>query len=163
MEEDDIFEFPPVNKSGASFISSNADVAWKQKIIEIHHKIDKSSLPDKLKDQIKDYIDQILTSAGMTNISPSQVLEFLLDWDNKMDVMKIFNSDIDTPEYHDFKRSIRMELKLQLNKSKMGWQGNHAFETHIKQDVSQTHEDRGARIGRWIGRRNKRVIEEREE
>lgn len=159
--EEDVFEYPPINENGyQNFSSSNPEVAWKQKLVEIHHLIEKVDLPEKLKNQIRFNIDQILTNAGMTYISSGQILEFLLDWDNKMHVMKIMNPDIDTPEFHDFKRSIRMELKLQLNKSKEGWQGNHAFETHVKQDIRQRHENTVEKLGRWFGRGKKRKMVE---
>ena len=73
MKEDEIdgFEFPPVGDgyNSQGFISSNPDVAWKQKLVEIHHMVDKVGLPDKLKNQVKFNIDQILTNAGMTYIS----------------------------------------------------------------------------------------------
>lgn len=164
MEND--FTIPPPDTDETSgyhqYIPNNMDLAWKQKLIEIRHNVEKTTLPVHLKEQIKSYIDGILTNSGMTNISSGQILEFLLDWDNKMHVMKIMHPDIDTPEFQDFKRSIRMELKLQLNKSKLGWQGNHAFETHVKQDLRQRHENFTERIGGWIGKRKRKMVEERD-
>lgn len=164
-DEDEEFNIPPpdMEEMGSyGYIPRNIDVAWKQKLIEIHHNVDKTDLPDHLKQQIHSYIDQILTNAGMTYISAGQVLEFLLDWDNKMHVMKIMNPNIDTPSFQDFKRSIRMELKLQLNKSKEGWQGNHAFETQVKHDIKQRQETISEKMGGWIGKRKKKVVEERQ-
>jgi len=146
-----------------NYISSSAEVAWKQNLVEVHHKIDESNLPDKLKQNIKFNIDQILTSAGMTYISMGQIYEILKDWDNKMHVMKVMNPEIDTADFQDFKRSIRMELKLQLNKSREGWQGNHAFETRIKHDIRQTQETMVEKLGRFFGRgKKKRIVEEQE-
>ena len=151
-------DLPPMNED----YTSNAIVTWKQKLVEIHHLVEKVDLPEKLKNQVRFNIDQILTNAGMTNISKGQILEFLLDWDNKMHVMKIMNPDIDTPEFHDFKRAIRMELKIQLNKSKEGWQGNHAFETHVKQDVRHRQENMVEKVGKFFGKKRSRIVEETE-
>jgi hypothetical protein len=157
---DDPDEFPFVDTRDG--VSSNAEVAWKQNLVQICHKIDEANLPEKLKSNIKFNIDQILTSAGMTNISLGQIFEILKDWDNKMHVMKVMNPEIDTADFQDFKRSIRIELKLQLNKAKDGWQGNHAFEQRIKYDVRQTQETIGQKVGKFfgIGKSKKKVIEE---
>jgi len=153
---------PPEWGEETRYISTDPNNAWKQKLIEIHHYVDKTNIPQALKDQIKLCVDQILTNAGMTNITKGQILEFLQDWDNKMHVLKVMNPEIDGPEFQDFKRSIRLELKLQLNKSKEGWQGDHAFETHIKQDLKQRHETTVQKVGRFFGRRKRKVIEESE-
>jgi len=99
----------------------------------------------------------------MTNISLGQIFEILKDWDNKMHVMKVMNPEIDTADFQDFKRSIRLELKLQLNKAKLGWQGDHAFETRVKYDVRQTQETFTEKLGKFFGRgKRKKVIEESE-
>ena len=161
VKNDDDNRYLPVDfREG---VSSDAEVAWKQNLVTVHHVIEEANLPEKLKRNIKFNIDQILTSAGMTFITLGQIFEILKDWDNKMHVMKIMNPEIDTADFQDFKRSIRMELKLQLNKSREGWQGNHAFETRVKYDVRQTQESFSERLGRFFGRgKRKKVIEESE-
>jgi len=163
VNEDNLFYRDP--RAAGSYISSSADVAWKQNLVEIHHEIEESNLPEKLQKSIKFNIDQILTSAGMTYISMGQIFEILKDWDNKMHVMKVMNPDIDTADFQDFKRSIRIELKLQLNKSREGWQGDHAFETRVKHDITQTQETIFQKMGRFFGRgkeKHRRVIEDTE-
>jgi len=162
MDEEQFSNRPPEWNEETRYLSTDPNNAWKQKLIEIHHYVDKTALPQALKDQIKMCVDQILTNAGMTNISNGQILEFLQDWDNKMHVLKIMQPEIDGVEFQDFKRSIRMELKLQLNKSKEGWQGDHAFETHVKQDLTQRNETTVQKVGRIFGRRKKKIVEESE-
>ena len=99
--------------------------------------------------------------SGMTNISMGQIFEMLKDWDLIILELKIYNSEI-ASEVAKLGSMMRFILKLKLNAAKDGWQGDHYFETHIKEDVRHKQETSVERVGRWFGKNKKRVIEERE-
>ena len=162
MEDDDFdvplpeHDYSPVD----SYIPSTEDIAFKVKLIQIIHNLEKIEIDKDLKNEIICFIDPILTSASLTNISPIQIREFLREWDLKMITIKIDYPDSVTREFFRVMRNIRIQLKLQLNMAKMGWRGDHAFETHTKAryDVRQQQEQVN-KVERWKNRFKKRTDE----
>jgi len=143
MVEESKFDFPPPEIDyGGGYVPSNENYAYKLRLIETIHDLDKMEIEDSLKYEILCFIDKIFTKASMTNIEPFQIAEFLKEWKLKMTKMKIDYPDSITPEFFRIMGNLKMEFKLDLNSAKRGWRGDHAFETHTKAryDVRQQQE-----------------------
>lgn len=136
VDDVDDYSVPPPSydfDGDGGYVPGNIDIAWKQKLIEIRHRLGKTNLDEFMVNEILSFIDNILTSAGMTNITQGQINMFLRKWDKKVHKMKIFFPGVKkNPEFYNAMENIRLELEMQLNKSRDGWQGDHAYETHTR-------------------------------
>ena len=163
MEEESFSSPPPdwTQQDNDRYLYSNQEFSWKYQVVQVKLVLDKLDVPEELRNNIEVFLNTILTMSGMTNISNGQIRELLKKWDLIMLKLKIFN-----PKFKDdvskMGSMFRFILELKLNAAKGGWQGDHYFETHIKQDLKQRNETTVQKVGRIFGKNKKRVIEERE-
>lgn len=142
MEEDDIPIIPfPIRDyaESQSYMPSEENYAFKLKLIQVIHQLEKIEISEELKNEIICFIDPILTCASLSNLEPVQIREFLEEWKLKETTTKIDYPNSITPQFRKIMRNLRFQLKLLLNMAKNGWRGDHAFEVHTKAryDVQQ--------------------------
>jgi len=158
MPEEDDYTFKPPSYSAqsSSFMPPNAHAAWMLQLIKL--KLDATSLPEEIKNDL--IVDMIpyLDNASMTSISKGQVREFIGGFNELWLRYRIFKCKKKyAPQLNYVMAYLRELLILNLNKSVLGWQGNHVFEQHTTYNVSQTRKDLTEKIKGLLGSRRKKT------
>jgi len=106
----------------------------------IKNKLESTLLPDDIKKHIMSDMTELVNNASMTNISISQVQEFLGDFDYIWMTYETFVNRSFRRELNYIKPSIRTIFKQNLNKSKGGFYPSLVFEQRYKYDIKQQRE-----------------------
>lgn len=142
------------------FFPQNVDVAWMLKLIETH--LDDTSLPDDIKKSMAKDMSIYITTAGMTNITKGQVMEFVNGFKEvwyRYIIFKIKKKY--RPELYYAFGFIRELLIMNLNKSVTGWQGDHVYERRTVMDVTQRRKDVADKVkGFFFKKRVSKTTEE---
>lgn len=151
-----------VKSESQDFFPPNADVAWMLKLIEIQ--LEDTSLPDDIKKTMAKDMSIYITTAGMTNITKGQVMEFVNGFKEvwyRYIIFKIKKKY--RPELYYAFGFIRELLILNLNKSVTGWQGDHVYERRQTYDITQKRKDISDKVKGFFYRKKVRTIKEVEE
>ena len=166
MSEGDDFLFkPPEYKAQGygtgSFMPPNAHAAWMLQLIKI--KLDRTNLPDEIKQDLLLDMAPYLDNASMTKITKGQVREFLGGYNELWLRYRIFKCKKKyAPQLNYVMAYIRELLVMNLNKSVEGWQGDHVFEQKTTYDVRQTRKDISERLKGLFGKKKNEEITEYE-
>jgi hypothetical protein len=155
MSGDD-FLFKPPQYSGqqSGFIPPNAHAAWMLQLIKI--KLENTNLPEEIKTDLLVDMMPYLDNASMTKITKGQVREFLGGYNELWLRYRIFKCKKKyTPQLNYVMAYIRELLVMNLNKSVMGWQGDHVFEQKTTYDVRQTRKDLTEKLRNLLGGKKK--------
>jgi hypothetical protein len=129
-----------VKSQSQDFFPPNADIAWMMKLIET--KLDDTSLPEDIKKSMATDMSIYITTAGMTNITKGQVMEFVNGFKEVWYRYVIFKIKKKyRPELYYAFGLLRELLIMNLNKSVTGWQGDHVFEKRTTYDILQKRKD----------------------
>jgi hypothetical protein len=163
MGESEFVNQPPSwdDDTSSKYLYTDPNFSWKYQVVQVQLVLDKLNIPQEFRDTIDAFLNTILTMSGMTNITNGQIRELLKKWDLIMLKLKIFNPDFKA-DISEMSSMFRFILEIKLNAAKDGWQGNHYFETHIKQEVKQQQETTVQKVGRFFGRNKRKITEERE-
>jgi len=167
MSNDNDFAIPPPDIESIrqtqtqSFFPPNAETAWMLRLIEMN--LDDTSLPDDIKKSMAKDMSLYITNAGMTSITPGQVMEFINGFKEVWFRYVIFKIKKKfRPELYYAFGYIREQLILNLNKSVYGWQGDHVYERKTTYDVKQVTKDLGDKVKGLFRRKPKATEEESE-
>jgi hypothetical protein len=161
------FENPEEMRQQRDFNSGwygGADAAWILQLIKL--KLDNTSLPQEIKDNLIVDMVPYIECASMTKIQRGQVREFIGGFRELWTRYRVFKVRKKyVPELNYVMAYIRELLILNLNKSIDGWQGDHVFERKTSYNVSQTHKDLTERIQGFLGGRKqkKKIVTEESE
>jgi len=134
------------------------DAAWILQLIKL--KLDNTSLPQEIKDNLIVDMVPYIEIASMTKIRRSQVREFIGGFRELWTRYRVFKVRKKyVPELNYVMAYLRELFILNLNKSIDGWQGDHVFERKTSYNVQQTHKDLTERVQSFLGgKKNKRKI-----
>jgi len=147
MSEGEEFLFkPPRYQDGqGGFMPPNAHAAWMLKLIKL-------DLPEEIKQELKIDMVSYLDNASMTKITKGQVREFIGGFDEIWLRYRIFKvTKKYAPELNYFMGYLKEQFILNLNKSVMGWQGDHVFESKTSYDIKQTRKDIAEKLKGLLG------------
>ena len=116
----------------------------------IKNKIDSTLLPKDIKQHVMDMMAEFINNASMTNISINQVPEFLGDFDYICMTYTTFVNRRYRKELNYLLPSLRMILKMNLNKSKDGLYPKLVFEQRYR--IEQHKETEEEKNRRWWGK-----------
>ena len=143
MTENEEFTFPPPEYNegqGMGFLPQSGDAAWMLQLIQL--KLDNTSLPKEIKDNLLVDMVPYINNASMTKISPGQVNEFIGGFRELWLRYRIFKVKKKyVPELNYVMAYLRELLIMNLNKSVDGWQGDHVFERKSSYDIKQSRRD----------------------
>ncbi len=133
----------------------NAEAAWMLQLIQIN--LDKTKLPDDIKDRIVSDMTPLITNASMTKMSRGEVRLFLGMFEEQWMKFKIFVFRKKFARELSYAKSLLMTLFMQnYNKSIEGWQGDHVFERKTEYKIKQTQrQDFGERLKGVFHRKDK--------
>lgn len=123
------------------------DAAWMLQLIKLQ--LDKTSLPDDIKQSLLLDLGPYIDNAGMSNMTRGEVKMFLGEFEELWMKYKIFvYRKKFKKELNYIKTYVRTLLMQNYNKAIEGWQGNHVFERHTRQEykIRQTQEDVSEKI-----------------
>ena len=142
------------------FIPRNAEAAWMLQLIKIN--LEKTSLPDDIKQSFLNDITPYITNASMTKLTRGEVKLFLGEFEELWMKYKIFVFRKKfTKELSYVKTLIRGFLMQNYNKSIDGWQGDHVFERKMEYKIKQTQrQDFGEQMKGFFHKKEKHIEEE---
>lgn len=154
MPEDDFVFKPPRYEGGqGGFMPPNAHAAWMLKLIKL-------DLPEEIKEELRIDMVSYLDNASMTKITKGQVREFIGGFDELWLRYRTFKVRKKyAPELNYFMGYLKEQFILNLNKSVMGWQGDHVFEQKTTYDIKQTRKDIAERLKGILGGKKERSEE----
>jgi len=161
MPEDEDFVFKPPRYQGGQggFMPPNAHAAWMLQLIKL--KLDSTSLPEDIKNDILLDMGPYLDNASMTKITRGQVREFLGGFNELWLRYRIFKVKKKyAPQLNYVMAYLRELLIMNLNKSVEGWQGDHVFEQKTTYDIKQTRKDIAEKMKGILGGGRKQKTEE---
>jgi len=155
MSEGEDFVFKPPRYEGGQggFMPPNAHAAWMLKLIKL-------DLPEEIKQELKVDMASYLDNASMTKITKGQVREFIGGFDEiwlRYRTFKVRKKYV--PELNYFMGYLKEQFILNLNKSVLGWQGDHVFESKTTYDIKQTRKDIADKIKGLLGGKKEKVEE----
>jgi len=157
MSNDKYFFQPPeFNEAPAMSMPPSAHAAWMLQLIET--KLNKTNLPEDIKNDLIDDMVPLLNNAGMTKISLGQVKEFIGGFNElwlRYRIFKVRKKHI--PQFNYIMPLIREHLIMNLNKSVEGWQGDHVFEQKTTYDVTQTQKSFVDKVKGFLGAKTKKT------
>ena len=158
-EESEYFFKPPEYSSQQNaFMPPNAHAAWMLQLIKL--KLDATSLPKEIKNDLIVDMMPYLDNSSMTNISKGQVREFLGGFNELWLRYRIFKCKKKyAPQLNYVMAYVRELLVMNLNKSVTGWQGNHVFEQKTTYDVKQTRKDITEKLKGILGGKKEKEAE----
>lgn len=151
-----------VKSQSQDFFPPNADVAWMLKLIEVE--LDDTSLPEDIKKTMAKDMSIYITTAGMTNITKGQVMEFINGFKEVWYRYIIFKVKKKyRPELYYAFGLLREILIMNLNKSVTGWQGDHVYERRQTVDVTQKRGELSNRVKGFFFKKKVKTTREVEE
>jgi len=148
--EDFVFKPPRYEAGQGGFMPPNAHAAWMLQLIKL--KLDNTSLPEDIKNDILLDIGPYLDNASMTKITRGQVREFLGGFNELWLRYRIFKVKKKyAPQLNYVMAYLRELLIMNLNKSVDGWQGDHVFEQKTTYDIKQTRKDIAEKMKGLLG------------
>jgi len=162
MSDDvDDFQFQPPEHTdtnmGGGWYPPFAEYAWILELIKL--KLDNTSLPDEIKNDLVADMVPYINNASMTKISTGQVREFIGGFNEIMHRFRIYKVKKKyVPEYNYVWAYLRELLIMNLNKSREGWQGDHVFERKTTYDVKQTRKDLTEQVKNALGRKKRKEV-----
>lgn len=138
----------------------NAEAAWMLQLIQVN--LDKTKLPDEIKNRIVSDMTPLITNASMTKMTRGEVRLFLGMFEEQWMKYKIYVFRKKFARELAYAKTLLMTLFMQnYNKSIEGWQGDHVFERKIDYKIKQTQqvEDFGDKVKGFFHKKQKNVEE----